>query len=129
MMEMTAGGNPTYLYILGSVAVFILLLACINFMNLSTARSHRRSAEVGVRKVLGARRSALVGQFLGESLMMAFIAFFLALGLCGLVLPVFQRLAGQSLTAGIVTAIAFATISLQVIRAALSKPVNILKNE
>jgi len=97
MMEMTAGGNPTYLYILGSVAVFILLLACINFMNLSTARSHRRSAEVGVRKVLGARRSALVGQFLGESLMMALIAFVLALGLCGLAMPVFQKLAGQSL--------------------------------
>jgi len=113
MMEMSAGGNPTYLYILGSVAVFILLLACINFMNLSTARSHRRSAEVGVRKVLGARKSALVGQFLGESLLMTFIAFVLALGLCRLAIPLFEQLAGQSLPvnfSSVAKAIAFFAI-------------------
>lgn len=98
MMEMTAGGNPIYLYILGSVAVFILLLACINFMNLSTARSHRRSAEVGIRKVLGARKGALIGQFLGESLLMAFVAWVFALVLVILALPLFERLAGQPLS-------------------------------
>lgn len=98
MMEMTAGGNPTYLYILGSIAIFILLLACINFMNLSTARSHRRSAEVGVRKVLGAQKSALIGQFLGESLLMAFIAWAFALGLVMLAMPLFERLAGQPMS-------------------------------
>ena len=113
MMEMTAGGNLTYLYILGSVAVFILLLACINFMNLSTARSHRRSVEVGVRKVLGAQKSSLISQFLGESLLMAFIAFIFAIGLVVLVMPLFERLAGQSLPVGpssAATAIAFFVI-------------------
>jgi len=94
MMEMTAGGNPAYLYILGSVAVFILLLACINFMNLSTARSQRRCAEVGVRKVLGAKKSNLIGQFLGESTLMAFIAWIFGIGIVILVLPFFERLAG-----------------------------------
>lgn len=97
MMEMTAGGNPTYLYILGSVAVFILLLACINFMNLSTARSQRRSAEVGVRKVLGARKGALVGQFLGESTLMALIAWVLGIGIVIIALPLFERLTGEHL--------------------------------
>jgi len=97
MMEMTAGGNPTYLYILGSVALFILLLACINFMNLSTARSQRRCAEVGVRKVLGAQKSNLVGGFLGESTLMAFIAWIVGIGIVILVLPFFERLAGGSL--------------------------------
>jgi len=98
MMEMTPGGNPVYLYILGSVAAFILLLACINFMNLSTARSHRRSAEVGVRKVLGARKGALIGQFLGESLLMSLLAFLLALGLVILGKPLFEHVAGQPLS-------------------------------
>jgi putative ABC transport system permease protein len=113
MMEMTPGGNLTYLYILGTVAVFILLLACINFMNLSTAHSQRRSMEVGVRKVLGARKSELVGQFLGESLWMAFIAFIVALGLVASGMPLFDRLAGQSLTvnsSSIAKAIAFFAI-------------------
>jgi putative ABC transport system permease protein len=97
MMEMTPGGNATYLYILGSVAVFILLLACINFMNLSTARSQRRCAEVGVRKVLGARRGDLVRQFLGESALMAFIAWIFAIGMVVLLLPLFERMTGVML--------------------------------
>jgi putative ABC transport system permease protein len=97
MLEMTPTGNSTYLYILGSVAGFILLLACINFMNLSTARSHRRSAEVGVRKVLGAQKAALIGQFLGESIGMAVIAFLLALGLVWVGLSRFESISGGSL--------------------------------
>jgi putative ABC transport system permease protein len=116
MMEMTPGGNPTYLYILGSVAAFILLLACINFMNLSTARSHKRSAEVGVRKVLGAKRSALIGQFLGESLLMSLLAFALALGLALLTKPLFGNIAGQPIslpTAAILPIIAlFAALAI-----------------
>ncbi|HNW53549.1 MAG TPA: ABC transporter permease, partial [Bacteroidales bacterium] len=60
--NVSPSGSMTYLYILGSIALFILLIACINFMNLSTARSTKRSAEVGIRKVLGAEKGALVGQ-------------------------------------------------------------------
>ncbi len=97
MMEMTPAGSITYLYILGSIAVFILLIACINFMNLSTARSSRRSAEVGVRKVLGAARASLVKQFLGESILMTFIAFLLAIGLALLLLPAFQKISGRDI--------------------------------
>src|SRR6476619_164172 len=62
-MSSTGTVSKTYLYILGSIALFTLLIACINFMNLSTARSSKRSAEVGVRKVLGAERNSLVKQF------------------------------------------------------------------
>jgi len=95
---MTPSGSVTYLYILGSIAIFILLIACINFMNLSTARSSRRSSEVGVRKVLGAAKTSLIRQFLGESLLMAFIAFIFALIIVVLLLPAFQKLSGVTLT-------------------------------
>jgi putative ABC transport system permease protein len=91
-------GNVGYLYILGSTAVFILLIACVNFMNLSTARSSKRSAEVGVRKVFGAEKSGLIKQFLGESLLMAMIAFVLSLGVTKLLIPVFSDLSGKSLS-------------------------------
>lgn len=97
MMEMTPSVSVTYLYILGSIAVFILLLACINFMNLSTARSSKRSTEVGIRKVLGAVKTSLIGQFLGESLLMAVIAFLFALVLVGCSLSTFERISGQKL--------------------------------
>jgi len=98
MMEPTPSGNVSYLYILGSVAAFVLLIACINFMNLSTARSSKRSAEVGIRKVLGAEKSSLIRQFLGESLMMSFIAFLLALGMAQLLVPLFEGLSGGKLS-------------------------------
>jgi putative ABC transport system permease protein len=94
----TPSGNLTYLYILISIAVFILLIACINFMNLATARSAKRSAEVGVRKVLGAEKSALVKQFLGESLLMSMIAFIFSIAVTKLLLPVFSELSGKVLS-------------------------------
>jgi putative ABC transport system permease protein len=97
MMEMTPSGNVIYLYILGSTAIFILLIACINFMNLSTARSSRRSSEVGIRKVLGAIKSRLIRQFLGESLLMSLIAFAFAIGIMHLSLPAFERVSGHHL--------------------------------
>ena len=101
MMEMTPSGNVAYLYILGSIALFVLILACINFMNLSTARSHKRSSEVGVRKVLGAAKGSLIARFLGESVLMAFIAFIFALLIVVLTLPVFENIAGQTLRASL----------------------------
>lgn len=95
--NVSPSGSMTYLYILGSIALFILLIACINFMNLSTARSTKRSAEVGIRKVLGAEKGALVGQFLGESVFMSQIAFLFASVITGLLLPAFSSLAGKNL--------------------------------
>ncbi|RYZ29391.1 MAG: ABC transporter permease [Chitinophagaceae bacterium] len=93
----TAGGSKTTLFILGSIAVLTLLIACINFMNLSTANSAKRAAEVGVRKVLGAERQSLLRQFLGESLVMAMIALLFAAGITFLLLPLFEQVAGKTL--------------------------------
>lgn len=86
------GGQIEYVRIFGLVALFILLIACINFMNLSTARSAKRAREVGVRKVIGARRIALVGQFLSESTLLSLLAAGLALILVWLTLPAFNTL-------------------------------------
>jgi putative ABC transport system permease protein len=96
--NVTPPASKTYLYILTSVAAFILLIACINFMNLSTARSSKRSSEVGIRKVLGAEKGSLVRQFLGESLITTLIAFLLAMALVALLLPVFNRVSGKDIS-------------------------------
>lgn len=93
----TASGSKTSLFILGSIAILTLLIACINFMNLSTANSSKRAAEVGVRKVLGAQKNSLLRQFLGESLVMATIALAFALVFTMLLLPVFERVSGKVL--------------------------------
>ena len=93
----TAGGSKTTLFILGSIAILTLLIACINFMNLSTANSAKRAAEVGVRKVLGAQKQSLLRQFLGESLVMAGIALVFALVFTFLLLPVFEKVSGKTL--------------------------------
>jgi putative ABC transport system permease protein len=92
------GGNLSYLYILGSIAVFILVIACINFMNLATSRSAKRASEVGVRKVLGAERKALIFQFLSESILYALGSFLLAIGLTFILLPVFGTITGTHLS-------------------------------
>jgi putative ABC transport system permease protein len=95
--EIAPVGNATTLYILGSIAAFVLLIACINFMNLSTARSAKRAKEVGVRKVLGAEKRSLITQFLGESILMSGLALLLAVGLTRLLLPVFNSLVQKEL--------------------------------
>ena len=92
------GGAITIVRLLSIIAAFILLIACINFMNLSTARSEHRAKEVGIRKVAGAYRSMLIGQFLGESLLMALLAAILALGIVELSLPAFDTLVGKHLS-------------------------------
>ncbi len=91
-------GKPIYSYILTIIAVFILLIACINFVNLTIAQSLKRSKEIGIRKVLGGLRVQLIRQFLGESLILCFIAFILAVGLAQLILPVFNELANKQLS-------------------------------
>lgn len=95
--QLVAGGIRTVqLFII--IAVFILLIACINFINLSTARSERRAREVGIRKVVGALRSALITQFIGESILLAAIAFILALGIVKFSLDAFDQVIGIPLT-------------------------------
>ena len=91
-------GSVTYLYILASIALFTLLIACINFMNLSTASSSKRSAEVGIRKVLGAEKSSLIKQFLGESLLMSLIAFCIALVITAALLACIFACSGRNLS-------------------------------
>ncbi len=95
--EIAPNGNIKFLYILGSIALFVLIIACINFMNLSTARSGKRAKEVGVRKVMGAEKTSLIYQFLGESVMMSLLALSLALLLASLLLPIFNDLTQKNL--------------------------------
>ena len=79
------------------IAAFILLIACINFMNLSTARSEKRAKEVGIRKVVGAQKGALIGQFIGESVLLAFLAGIIAIVIVQLSLPAFNKLTDKQL--------------------------------
>jgi len=94
-------GNINNVYIFSIIAVFILLIACINFINLTTARSAERAKEVGIRKVVGAGRFQLAGQFIGESVLICLIAFVLSVVMCALVLPLFNQLAGKEISSGI----------------------------
>lgn len=95
--ELGAVGSMAYIYTFSAIAVCVLLIACINFMNLSTARSARRSKEIGLRKVLGALRVQLIRQFLGETFLLSFAALLLAMLLVELSLPLFNQLAGKHL--------------------------------
>jgi len=92
------GGNIQYVYILSAIALIILVVACINFMNLATARSARRAKEVGLRKVAGAARGQLIRQFLAESSLIAFLALIFALILVFIFLPSFNELSGKNLS-------------------------------
>ncbi|HPE78113.1 MAG TPA: ABC transporter permease [Draconibacterium sp.] len=89
--------STTYLYMLATIALFTLLIACINFMNLATAGAAKRGMEVGVRKVMGAAKNGLVGQFLGESLLITFLSLVLAILIVIFSLPIFNQLSGKML--------------------------------
>ena len=95
--SLEGGGPIVYVSIAIILALFILIVACINFMNLSTARFGKRSLEVGVRKVVGAGRPSLIGQFFGESLVLSFMSAFLAMVLVYFLLPVFNRFIGKDI--------------------------------
>lgn len=95
--DLGTNGNIQYVYIFGAIALIMLLIACINFMNLSTAGASKRAKEVGIRKVLGSVKLALTNQFLIESLLLTAIAMLLAIGLVYLTLPLFNNLAGKEL--------------------------------
>jgi putative ABC transport system permease protein len=96
--EFEPNGNITYVYLFAIVALFILTMACINFMNLSTARSSNRAKEVGVRKVMGSIRAHLVRQFLTESILITFVSFVFSLALVYLSLPAFNMLSSKQLS-------------------------------
>ncbi len=93
-------GNMSYLYILGAVGILMLIIAAINYMNLSTARSARRAREVGMRKVTGASKTVLVRQFLGESVILAVAAMLISVLMMVLILPVFNNLADKNFQPG-----------------------------
>ena len=92
------GGDIVYVYAFSFIAIFILIIACINYMNLATARSSLRSKEVGLRKVVGATKKQLVGQFLSESTILAIIALIIGVFLATVALPYFNQLSGKEMT-------------------------------
>ena len=96
-------GNLSYIYVFSIVALFVLLIACINYMNLTTARFANRGKEIAVRKVTGALRSNLIGQFLSEAILMAIIALILSLGVTKLLLPAFNAFTQKQLELGVTT--------------------------
>jgi putative ABC transport system permease protein len=96
--EIDKGGSIQFVYIFSVIAFFILLIACINFINLSTARSANRAREVGVRKVIGSSRRNLIGQFLTESVLLAFISAVFAIVIVRLMLPYFNQVADKQLS-------------------------------
>lgn len=96
--ELEPNSDIQYVYIFSALALFILLLACINFTNLSIARSVKRAREVGIRKVFGTPRRFLISQFLSESVLMTFGAMLIAIGICALVLPYFNEISGRHFT-------------------------------
>lgn len=102
-LEIHANSDIRYVYIFSSLAIFVLLIACMNFMNLSTARSAQRAQEVGIRKVLGANRNQLIKQFTVESIILSMIALLVAMGLVHLLMPLFNMMSGKAITVNYTT--------------------------
>lgn len=112
--ELEPAGNASYVYIFAAIAIFMLLIACINFINLSTASASKRAKEVGVRKVAGSGKMQLVTQFLTESLLIAVLATLLAMVFAYLVLPAFNNLSGKELALTLKPVVAFILLGLVV---------------
>lgn len=91
------GGNIQYVWLFGMIGIFVLILACINFMNLATARSEKRAREVGIRKAIGSMRWQIIKQFFAESYLVVLLAFVLSLALVILLLPAFNEIAGKKI--------------------------------
>lgn len=101
--DMEPAGNITYVYFFGAIGIFIIVIACINFMNLSTARSAGRAKEVGLRKTLGSLRGQMIGQFLAESMLYSSLTVILSVVLCYFLLPQFNLLSGKQLGMTVLT--------------------------
>ncbi|QEC65966.1 FtsX-like permease family protein [Panacibacter ginsenosidivorans] len=110
--EFEPGGNEMYVYIFAGVAIFMLLVACINFINLSTAGASKRAKEVGIRKVAGSGRFQLIKQFLSESILITFFALLIAFAIVELTLPAFNNISGKQLTFDVKPILAFAGLGL-----------------
>ena len=134
------GGRIEYVRLFSIIALFILVIACINFMNLSTAKASGRVKEVGIRKVIGARRGALILQYLGESLMMAFLSLVIAIGLVWLCLPAFKAVTGKELHIPVTTGVALTVAGITLLTGLLAgsypalylsgfRPVRVLKGK
>ncbi|MBT5876569.1 MAG: FtsX-like permease family protein [Candidatus Latescibacteria bacterium] len=108
--DLQTGGDITSVYLFSGIAIFILIVACINFMNLATARSAGRAREVGLRKAVGAVRGQLISQFLGESVVFAVLAALLALVIVQFALPAFNEIAGKQLAVGAIFSFEIAVI-------------------
>ena len=134
------GGRIVYVKLFSLVALFILLIAAINFMNLSTAQASTRLKEIGVKKAIGADRITLLIQFLRESVVLAFVALLLAVGLVALLLPTFNRLTGKQLSLSLEPAVFAAIVVITLVTGLLAgsypalylsgfKPVHVLKGK
>jgi putative ABC transport system permease protein len=140
MADVEDNGSIKYVYIFSMIAFFVLLIACINFMNLTTAYSVKRAKEVGMRKVAGAKKGQIVKQFLGESIFLSLFAMIVAIAIMLLFLPVFNRLSGKDLGFDVTSSagIFFVLVAAAVVTGVLSgsypafylssfQPINILK--
>ncbi|HEY6978947.1 MAG TPA: FtsX-like permease family protein, partial [Chitinophagaceae bacterium] len=112
--ELEPGGNASYVYIFGVIAIFMLAVACVNFINLSTASASKRAKEVGVRKVAGSGKFQLVSQFLSESMLITLFALIIALVLVQVALPAFNNISGKHLSFNIKPILAFIALGLLV---------------
>ncbi|MFV1883325.1 MAG: ABC transporter permease [Balneola sp.] len=101
--ELSNTSDINYIYLFSAIGIFILLIACINFMNLATAKSMKRSREVGMRKTLGARRKQLIWQFLGEAFIITSISLILAILISEIILPYFNSISGKELSLGVIS--------------------------
>ncbi|WPP48832.1 ABC transporter permease [Catalinimonas niigatensis] len=141
-IHLVSEGNMKYVYILSVIGMFMLLIACINYMNLATARSTRRAKEVGIRKALGTTRKQLVGQFMSESILMALLSMLLALGLTEILHRPFSSLSGKELSLNIlqepwwILILLFLTLFIGIIAGlypsfylSVFKPVEVLKGK
>lgn len=113
--EQEPSGNPEYVYIFIVIAIFILMIACVNFINLSTARSAGRAREVGVRKVLGSNKAQLIGQFLTESIVTSCLSVVISLTIVFFLLPYFNDLSGKQITLSWLTKIWFMPVLISII--------------
>lgn len=113
--EIKPNGNITYIYIFISIAIFVLLIACINFVNLATARSAERAQEVGIRKVMGSERGQLIRQFLTEAVFLTFLGLVISLAVIQAVLPLFNSFAQKQLSLPFTTEVFFIPILLLLI--------------